>query len=168
MTMPGPVIIEPYNPEWPRHFETIAARIMEACGDLIVRIEHVGSTSVPGLAAKSVIDLDVVIADLSVFPAVKHHLETLDYIHHGDQGIPGREAFKHPPGLSITHHLYVCAEGSVELIRHCAFRDALRSDPSLVKAYGDLKQSLAERFRDDRDAYTEAKTDFIEAVLKSV
>lgn len=165
--MADPVIIEPYDPNWPRHFEAVSTRIAAACGDLIMRIEHVGSTAVPGLAAKPIIDLDVVIADEAGFPPVRMRLEAVGYVYEGDKGIPGREAFNQPPG-PIKHHLYVCVQTNTELARHCAFRDALRADPDLVRAYTDLKQSLAERFRDDRAAYSEAKSEFVESVLASL
>ncbi len=88
-------------------------------------------------------------------------LQLLGYMHEGDGSITGREAFAAPPSAP-TQHLYVCAADSVELARQVAFRDTLRSQPATAQAYADLKRSLAERFRHDRTAYTEAKSEFVE------
>jgi GrpB-like predicted nucleotidyltransferase (UPF0157 family) len=95
-----------------------------------------------GLAARPIIDLDVVIADRIDLPAVIQRLRTLGYLHEGDLGVPGREAFTTPAGAP-PHHLYVCATGTPALDRHLAFRDGLRADPSLAGANGDLKRTLA-------------------------
>jgi GrpB-like predicted nucleotidyltransferase (UPF0157 family) len=119
---------------------------------------------VPGLAAKPIIDLDVVIGSPDDLPAVIAELRPLGYRPQGDLGVPGREAFNYPPGRP-PHHLYVCALGHRELARHLAFRDFLRAHPDTARTYATLKRSLASRFRNDRDAYTEAKTTFIEQVL---
>jgi GrpB-like predicted nucleotidyltransferase (UPF0157 family) len=133
-------------------------------GGLAVAIEHVGSTAVPGLAAKPIIDLDVVIADRSDLPTVIEQLRPLGYQHEGDLGVPGREAFT-TPTAAPPHHLYVCAIGTPALDRHLAFRDALQADPGVARAYGDLKRTLAARLSHDRNAYTEAKSAFVERVL---
>jgi len=145
-------------------FERIRAPVALALGGLALRIEHVGSTSVVGLAAKPIIDLDVVIGSRADLPAVIGKLGTLGYLPQGDLGVPGREAFNSPPGLP-EHHLYVCAADNPELARHLAFRDYLRGSPEAARGYASLKRSLAIRFHDDRDAYTEAKTAFVEQAL---
>jgi GrpB-like predicted nucleotidyltransferase (UPF0157 family) len=119
---------------------------------------------VPGLAAKPIIDLDVVIADHGDLPAVIQRLRPLGYQLEGDLGVPGREAFATPAGAP-PHHLYVCAVGTPALDRHLALRDALRGDSDLAAAYGDLKRALAARLTHDRKAYTEAKSAFIEQVF---
>ena len=127
-----PVIVVPYDPAWPEEFEKIRAHIWPAIQGAAECVEHVGSTSVPGLAAKPVIDIDIVISDEHHFPAVKAALESLGYWHNGDQGIPGREAFKYDPAQKpelMRHHLYVCAADSVELQRHLTLRDHLRTHP---------------------------------------
>ena len=159
-----PVHIADYDPQWPVEFRRIRDQITAALGLLAQRIEHVGSTAVPGLAAKSIIDIDVVIATRSDLPAVTASLCPLGYQHEGDLGVAGREAFTTPPGAP-PHHLYVCAAGNPALARHLAFRDFLRSHPGAARAYAELKRSLASQFRDDRTAYTEAKTAFIEQAL---
>jgi len=163
--MPGqPVHIADYDPQWPVTFQQICGPITAALGPLAQRIEHVGSTAVPGLAAKPIIDLDVVIATRSDLPAVTARLRPLGYQPEGDLGVVGREAFTTPPGAP-PHHVYVCAADNPALASHLAFRDVLRGDPGTARAYAQLKRSLASQFRDDRTAYTEAKTAFIEQVL---
>jgi len=162
---PDPVLIVGYDPRWPVGFLTLRGRLEPVLGELAVAIEHVGSTSVPGLPAKPIIDLDVVVRSPADVPLAIERLSSLGYVHVGDLGIAGREAFESPEGAP-EHHLYLCSRDSRELHRHLAFRDYLRSHPKTAGEYAELKRSLAERFRDDREAYTEAKTRFIEQVLK--
>jgi GrpB-like predicted nucleotidyltransferase (UPF0157 family) len=158
------VEIHNYDPEWPRVFEHLRDGIAAAVGPQVLRIEHVGSTSVAGLAAKPIVDLILVIATHDDLEVVIDRLRKLGYQHRGDLGIAGREAFT-TPQRTTAHHLYVCAEDSTALRRMLGFRDILRSDTSTARAYAALKHSLAERFRDNRPAYTEAKTSFIDDIL---
>jgi GrpB-like predicted nucleotidyltransferase (UPF0157 family) len=162
----GPVTVElsDYDPGWPAAFALLRDRVHGALGPLALRIEHVGSTAVPGLAAKPIIDLDVVIANMAVLPRVIAGLAALGYQHEGDLGLRGREAFASPEGTP-AHHLYVCPAGSPELARHLAFRDYLRGDRGQARAYADLKRGLARQFGADREAYTRGKTAFIERAL---
>jgi GrpB-like predicted nucleotidyltransferase (UPF0157 family) len=158
------VIVVAYDPAWPALFERIRASVWPAVHDLATAIEHVGSTSVPGLAAKPIVDLDVVVPTDRV-PAVIDRLASLGYEHLGDLGIQGREAFR-PPARSPEHHLYVCPPDSPGLANHLAFRDQLRRSPQLADAYGALKTRLAAQFAHDLDAYAVAKTEFIVDVLR--
>ena len=121
------VIVLPYDRAWKSAFVEIKKEIESVIGDLIIGIEHVGSTSVEGLSAKPVIDIDVVIKDYSVFDNVIDKLGSIGYFHEGNLGIEDREAFKYldKPHLQ-THHLYVCPQQSRELHRHITFRDFLR------------------------------------------
>jgi GrpB-like predicted nucleotidyltransferase (UPF0157 family) len=154
-----------YDPRWPSEFERLATRIKTALGGLDARVEHVGSTAVPGLAAKPIIDLDVVVARTAdVQPAISL-LSTMGYVHEGDLGIPGREAFRWPAG-EARHHLYLLLEGASELKRHLAFRDALRANTALRDAYATLKHALAAEHGADRMAYTDGKSEFIRAALE--
>ena len=140
-----------------------------------VAIEHVGSTAVPGLAARPIIDVDVVIPSRAVLPEVIHRLARLGYRHHGDLGVPGREAFTHEAGDEVprdgtgrrwpAHQLYICAAESPALHRHLQFRDWLRAHPGSAADYGRLKAHLAPIEPEDREAATEAKTAFIAAAL---
>jgi len=159
------VVIRDYDPQWPRQFAEIAARVRAAfAGGPLLAIEHVGSTAVPGLAAKPIIDLDMVIPSEADLPDAGSRLAALGYVYEGDNGIPGRTAFLWPPGTQ-RHHLYVCASGNLELRRQLAFRDYLRVNPGAARRYESLKRDLARRFREDRRAYSDGKTEFVEAVL---
>lgn len=158
------VAIEEYDPAWPVEFERLKVRVLRALGDGAVRVEHVGSTAVPGLAAKPVIDLDVVIRSQDDLPDAIERLATIGYVHKGDLGVPGRESFRWPAG-ERRHHLYVVADGSREHRRHLLFRDYLRAHRDKAEKYATLKQELAQRHADDRDAYTRGKSEFVESVL---
>src|SRR5579864_4394673 len=160
-TMENPVIVLDYNPNWPRRFQSLRKRIADALGDTASAIEHVGSTAVPDLVAKPIIDIDVLLASETMLPTAIERLTRLGYIHRGNLGVPDREAFRAPAG-DPRHHLYVCPPGSAEFRRHMAFRDYLRAHPEEAKVYGDLKIALAQRFREDRSAYNAAKSEFVE------
>ncbi|MDA0232958.1 MAG: GrpB family protein [Chloroflexi bacterium] len=123
-----------------------------------------GSTAVPGLAAKPVIDIDVAVAVESDVPGAVRLLATLGYEHRGDRGIKGREAFW-TPADAYPHHLYLVTAESRPFKRHMAFRDRMRADANAAREYATLKRVLAARFGADRLNYTEAKTEFIERIL---
>lgn len=157
------VIVLPYDRTWKTAFEEIKVEIENAIGDLIIGIEHVGSTSVEGMSAKPCIDIDVIIKNYSVFDAVVNKLKTIGYSHEGDLGIKDREAFKYSnkPHLQM-HHLYVCPQHSEELHRHVTFRDFLRNHPDAVRKYSTVKETAARLFPDDIDQYIEYKSPCIE------
>jgi GrpB-like predicted nucleotidyltransferase (UPF0157 family) len=164
----APVVISSYQTSWRERFDELKALLCGALGAHIVEVEHVGSTAVPGLDAKPIIDLDIVISEVTDFEQIRLLLCDLGYRHLGDQGIPSREAFEpgEADGAGVAdHHLYVCRESSSELRRHLAFRDYLRNNPEGATEYGQLKRRLADKFRDDRESYTEAKGRFIEQAL---
>ena len=163
--MTEPVTIEDYDPRWPEQFEIIRGRVAAVLGDMAAAIEHVGSTSVPGLAAKPILDIDVLLAASADVRGTIAALATLGYEHRGDLGIAGREAFRGPVG-NFRHHLYVCPSDSAEYARHIAFRDYLRSHPEDAREYVRLKRRLAERFGTDREGYNLAKTEFVREVLR--
>jgi GrpB-like predicted nucleotidyltransferase (UPF0157 family) len=163
--MPEPVVVVEYDPGWPLLFEQLRAPVVAALGDLVVTVEHVGSTAVPGLAAKPIIDLDVVVPSMADIPAAIVRLAALGYIHQGNLGIPGREAFI-SPAWKPSHHLYACPLDSDELRRHRSFRDYLLTHPDEARAYGALKKSAALRYSHDRAAYVEVKSRFVGAVLR--
>ena len=161
------VIVLPYDSAWKSDFEKIKAEIADAIGDLIIGIEHIGSTSVEGMSAKPCIDIDVIIKDISVLDAVIRRLATIGYIHEGDLGIKDREAFRYEnkPHLR-THHLYVCPEYSKELHRHTVFRNYLRSNAEAVKKYSAVKETAARLFPNDIDAYIRYKSPCIEELYE--
>lgn len=148
-----------YDPTWPILFEQLRDRISSAIGDTAVAIEHVGGTAVPGLSAKPVIDISVVVKSSPDVATAIERLESLGYKHIGNLDIKGREAFDNPPH-SQAHHLYVCQQGDLALRNHLAIRDYLRSNAEAAKAYAELKQQLARDHVNDIDGYTNGKTDF--------
>ena len=161
------VVVLPYDVAWQSAFEKIKDEIEEAIGDLIIGVEHVGSTSVEGMSAKPCIDIDVIIKDDSAFPAVVDGLSAIGYIHEGDLGIKDREAFKYSGKEHLQmHHLYVCPQYSEELHRHITFRDFLRINPKAVKKYSRIKEKAAELFPNDIDRYIEYKSPCVEELYK--
>jgi GrpB-like predicted nucleotidyltransferase (UPF0157 family) len=162
---PNPVVVVEYDSDWPKQFERLKAPIGLALGNLAAAIEHVGSTAVPGLAAKSIIDIDVLLHRADDLPAAIERLARLGYQHQGDLGIPDRHAFATPANVP-ARNLYVCPPNSAEFRRHVTFRNYLRSHPADSHAYGDLKYRLAGQFRDDRTAYVEGKSEFIQNILR--
>jgi len=170
------MLIHEYKNTWPDDFQRIRAVLKAGLSGFRIGIEHVGSTSVPGLAAKDIIDIDIVIYDDAEFPGIRDALGKLGYFHNGDQGIPEREAFKRSPnGPShelldvVSHHLYVCPSTSKELRRHLLFRDYLRQNGKARNAYMNLKMQIAEETDQNHTAYADLKEikarDFITDIL---
>lgn len=161
------IVVLPYDTKWKIHYEEIKEELEKVLYKLIVRIEHVGSTSVEGLSAKPIIDIDIVIKDYSIFDSVKEKLEEIGYIHEGNLGIKDREAFKYDskPHL-LTHHIYVCPEYSNELKRHITFRDYLRKDKASREAYSHAKIEAARLFPTQIEKYSEYKSSIIEHIYK--
>lgn len=153
-----------YHPEWPARFRDLRDRIAAALGSLAIAIEHVGSTSVPNMCAKPIIDLDVVVRAEDV-PAAISAVEALGYRHEGNLGVAGREAFRWV-GDFPEHHLYVCPEGSPAIERHLLIRDYLRKHPEIAREYAGLKKQLAQKYRDNRTKYQAAKSEFVDAMLE--
>lgn len=162
------VIVQAYDESWATDFETIKAEISAALGGAALAIEHVGSTSVKGLAAKPVIDIDIVVKD-DELPRAIELLAKIGYIHEGNLGIEGREAFHYEGKEHLKkHHLYVCPESSPELKRHIAFRDYLRSHPEAVQEYSAIKIEAAKLFPYDIDSYIAHKSPLIEKIYQEI
>ncbi|MFQ6000681.1 MAG: GrpB family protein [Anaerolineae bacterium] len=157
-----------YDPKWPILYEEEKASILGAIGDFILDIQHIGSTAVPGLGAKPIIDIMVAIRGLALIEKCIQPLQTIGYEYRGEYGIPGRHFFRKPPGDlgGRTHHLHMVERESDFWERHILFRDSLRAHPEEAQRYYELKKQLAAKFVSDRDAYTDAKTSFIESVFK--
>lgn len=163
------VVVLPYDEQWKQDFLAIKAELADALGQLATAIEHVGSTSVEGLSAKPVIDIDVVIRDRTLLDDVIAALRKIGYQHEGDLGIAGREAFRYDGKEHLRkHHLYVCPADSPELKRHIAFRDYLRTHPDAAREYGRIKEEGARRYPDDIDRYIEYKSPFIERIYAEI
>jgi GrpB-like predicted nucleotidyltransferase (UPF0157 family) len=161
----APIVLEEYDPRWPAEFERLCKKIAGVLSESAVAIEHVGSTAVPGLTAKAIIDLDVLLRSGDALAVAIERLTAIGYQHQGDLGVPGREAFRAPSG-AFPHHLCVCLPDRQEYARHIAFRDYLRRNPELARAYARLKRELAGKFAHDRDAYTRGKSEFVEEILR--
>ncbi|MCL6457140.1 MAG: GrpB family protein [Gorillibacterium sp.] len=167
MVEPTKVVqVEPYNPEWRVEFERIKTMLLSYIGDIVLAIEHVGSTSVEGLAAKPIIDLDVVIDSYTALPDIIERLGREGFTHEGNLGIEGREAFKRTgtDGL-MSYHLYVCPKDGRGYLEHIALRDYLRTNETARNEYGALKLRLAEAYRYDIDQYCDNKTEFVREIL---
>ncbi|PEC53028.1 GrpB family protein [Bacillus cereus] len=170
------ITIEEYNIKWESEFNTLQIIINSAMAEFVLSIEHVGSTSVKGLASKPILDIDIVIEDYKIFPEVVKMLETLGYYHQAKWSFKGRETFGRKGvfvpwnGESIVwmeHHLYVCDKNSEELRRHIAFRDYLREHEDVAVEYGRLKEALARESK-HRSSYSEGKTAFITNILGEI
>ncbi len=161
------VEVHAYHPEWPQTFERIRAYVWPAVQHAAMRIEHVGSTAVPGLCAKPVIDACIVVASRRDIPYIVKALTKVGYTHRGDLGVPERDAFAQPAELP-RHHLYASPRHSLSLKNNLGVRDYLRAHPEEARAYGDLKQTLAAQFPDDIDSYIAGKTTFILGILKQI
>lgn len=152
------VIVVPYDEIWKIEFEKIKEELLDALKGHIIAIEHVGSTSVEGLAAKPIIDIDIIIKDYNSFEIIKAKLAGIGYSHEGDLGIKDRQTFKYTdkPHL-MKHHLYVCPEYSEELKRHIAFRNYLRANKEDRDWYAEVKLLAAKYYPEDIDSYMKAK-----------
>ena len=163
------VVVCRYDPEWKQRFTELKEKLGRALGDIALRIEHVGSTSVEDMAAKPIIDIDVVIKDDTALPKAVSALKEAGYFHEGDLGIKGRDAFSYiGPEKLPAHHLYVCPEDSDELARHIAFRNWLRSHPDEAKVYSDIKERGARMYPYNIDGYIEYKSSFIADVYAEI
>lgn len=152
-----------YRPEWPEQFEQVAAELRAALVGIEAQVEHVGSTSVPGLAAKPVLDVDVIVAPPDVAAAVVA-LGTIGYVHRGDLGVAGREAF-HAPDSGPRRHVYVCESGTLNVRNHLAVRDVLRRRDDLRDEYAAVKLALAADPAMDIETYLARKTAVLQRVL---
>jgi GrpB-like predicted nucleotidyltransferase (UPF0157 family) len=160
------IVVVDYDPAWPRVFEELRDSVWPAVERVAVSVEHVGSTSVPGLAAKPIIDLSIVVRERAAVPLLIGPLAQLQYVHRGELGVEDRDAFDSPPHLA-AHHLYVCLEGGLGLENQLAVRDFLRAHSDSAREYGDLKKRLAQQFPHDIESYVEGKTDFILTILRA-
>lgn len=153
-----------YNPTWPDQFERVAADLRSALAGVVdARVEHVGSTSVPGLAAKPILDIDILVSAEQVSAAVCA-LESIGYHHRGDLGVAGREAF-HAPVDGPTRNVYVCEQGTLNVRNHLAVREVLRRRDDLRDEYAAAKIALADNPAMDMDTYLAGKSRVLQKVL---
>ena len=165
--MKGPLVIVDYDPRWPDLYEEEKGQILDVIGHVAVAIKHVGSTAVPGLGAKPIIDIMVAIPDLADAQKCTYPMLCIGYefVPEYEDFIPERRYFhKGPPG-DRTHHLSMVEPTSEFWEQHLLFRDYLRAHPEVAAEYERLKWDLAAWFGWDRLGYTDAKTSFIEEVI---
>ncbi|HMQ05772.1 MAG TPA: GrpB family protein [Saprospiraceae bacterium] len=169
-------LIEPYKNEWKFEFESLKSIFNKEFEEYNISIEHVGSTAIPDLYSKPIIDIDIIIEDKTIFDKISEKLEKLGYETRGDQGISGRFAFRQTslsaPYTKIArkwhkHHLYVCYADSIALKNHLIFRNALLKDKKLTEKYSLLKITLTNENGITKENYTKLKTAFILSVLSS-
>jgi GrpB-like predicted nucleotidyltransferase (UPF0157 family) len=152
-----------HNPDWSDLFQTEAEKIAPIFGPEIIVIEHIGSTAIPGIKAKPIIDILVEVKDISQVDHFNDQMAQLGYKPKGEFGIPGRRYFrKKGTDAAHTHHVHIFQIGNPEIERHLNFRDYLRTHPEDAQAYSRLKEALAQKFPDDPENYTEAKSEFIQ------
>ena len=166
LTVTEQIVVAAYDPVWPEWFQQVRTRVWPAVADVALRIDHVGSTSVPGLAAKPIIDVDIVVASAEqVRPAIER-LAGIGYRWRGDLGVAGREAFTPPPEPAVPrHHLYLVVEDNKAHLDHWLLRDLLRADADARQRYGALKRANAELAGGDMEVYTAAKAAFVADLL---
>ena len=157
----GAVRIVPYDPAWPALFDAEVARLAPilAAHGVTLRLEHTGSTAVPGLAAKPILDILAGWQGEGSREAAIRGLESAGYLDRGESGIPGRDFFRR--GEPRQYHVHLARVGSTFWNDHLTFRDHLRARPDVAAAYAALKRQLAARYPTDREAYIEAKTEFV-------
>lgn len=159
--MPQHVTVTDYDPEWPREFAREAERLARVFGVNLAEIHHIGSTAVPGLAAKPVVDIMPVVYSLEAVDAARTGFERLGYEYLGEYGIPGRRYMRRG-GDERTHQVHVFAVGNiVNITRHIAFRDYLCAHPDVRDEYAALKRALAARYPYDIEAYCDGKEAFV-------
>ena len=162
----GPIVIARYDPGWVEQYEAARDEIVAAVGEQIEAIEHIGATSVPELAGKPVIDIQVAVADWDEAKATVEPLTALGWVYRGEHGIPRRHYFVRSDGDGLhTHHLHILETTSAEWRDQLLFRDYLRSHPEIAADYAALKRVLAARHGDDREAYADAKTSFVGRIV---
>lgn len=159
-----PVDVVPYSPSWPAQFELVAADLRQALSALSsARVEHVGSTSVPGLAAKPILDIDVVVDGEEMLEAVAA-MGAVGYVHRGDLGVADREAF-YAPDERPRRNVYVCRAGTLNVRNHLAVRDVLRGRADLRDEYAAVKLGLAAQPEMDINTYIARKSAVLQKVL---
>ena len=155
------IIVADYNPNWPLMFQKEAQLLSDTLGDLIVKVHHIGSTSVPGLKAKPIIDIILEVSDLNLLDKQNAEMEELGYEAKGEYGIPRRRYFR-KGGDRRTHHIHSFQTGDNNILRHVAFRDYLIAHPEIAAEYAQLKSAIAARCDNDMGRYCDEKDPFIQ------
>jgi GrpB-like predicted nucleotidyltransferase (UPF0157 family) len=162
---PDRIEVVAHDPAWTARFADLGRDLRAGLGDVALRIDHIGSTSVPGLAAKPIIDIQISVAAFEPLEAFKHPLERLGYVYRADNPERTKRYFREPPGRPRTH-VHVRRAGSFSEQWALLFRDFLRAHRDVAVEYEAVKRRLAIQFRDDRHGYTDAKVPFMWQVIR--
>ena len=154
-----------YDPSWPDRFDEESSALRDALGEVLVRVHHIGSTSVPGLAAKPVIDVCLEVRELEALDACDDSMRSLGYVPRGEFGIPGRRYYP-KGGEDRTHHVHAYASGDPLVAKHLALRDYLRAHPEAARAYAEIKREASAKHRTDPDGYLAHKDEFVRRTIE--
>lgn len=155
----------PYNPEWRQEFSREAAQLTNTLGENVVAVHHIGSTAIPNIYAKPVLDVLLVVHNHAALDAKQAQMEALGYEARGELGIPERRFFRRGNADGDrTHQIHTFEAGSPQITRHLAFRDYMIAHPDTAQAYSDLKRTLAAQHPNDIEAYMDGKDDFVQEV----
>ncbi len=163
----APIVIVDYNPQWPRMYEEEKALILQAISHVIADIEHIGSTAIPGMGAKPIIDIMIGLHRLDDAVECIPRLDALGHKYHPEfeDRVPERRFFRKGPDWARTHHIHMVERSSKFWDDHIMFRDYMRTHEEDAMLYLLLKKELAARFGSNRQGYTDAKASFVEAIL---
>jgi GrpB-like predicted nucleotidyltransferase (UPF0157 family) len=155
------VEVVPYHPDWPEKFAAEANELQRVFGNEMLSIHHFGSTSIPGISAKPIIDILLIARDIQAVDQLTPQIEALGYHAVGEYGIPGRRFFYKGTHDARSHHLHVYETGNPHILRHLVFRDYMRTHPIPARDYTRLKEELARQFPEDMDGYIAGKNAFV-------
>ena len=158
------VVLTPHNPAWIEQYEAEAAQLTAVFQPILVAMHHIGSTAVPGIKAKPIIDIMIVVTEITAVNDLIQPMVNLGYISKGENGIPGRHYFRKGSDEHHTHHIHVYAAKHSAIAQHLNFRDYLCHHPAEAVRYSQLKERLAQQHFSDPATYTESKTGFIQTI----
>lgn len=161
----GTVKLVAHHLNWAKYFNKEKQLLFKMLGAKVLDIRHIGSTSIPGIPAKPILDILAAVKMLADVEAFRQDLEKIGYEDKGSGGVPGRRYFVKGTEAKRTHHLNFCEMNSFFWRSHLAFRDYLERHPKIAREYSALKRALADRFRNDRGAYTAGKEEFVRSIL---
>ena len=159
------IVVVPYDEKWPEMFQAEHFLIQELLGDVVKNVHHIGSTSVPGLSAKPVIDILLEVSDINELDTYGSAMSRAGYVARGENGIPGRRYFI-KGGDQRSHQVHAFTVGNMQILRHLAFRDYLRENSDIAEKYAEVKHSAALLSRNDVHRYSALKANFIEHHLQ--
>jgi GrpB-like predicted nucleotidyltransferase (UPF0157 family) len=160
------IVVVPYHPSWPEKYQQEAEKISAIFGQELISIHHIGSTAIPGMSAKPVIDIMPVVRDIEAVDAFNPATIQLGYEPQGENGIPGRRYFVRGGDAHRTHHVHTYQPGNPEVDHHLDFRDYLIARPEEAQQYASLKMELARQYPHDIDAYIAGKDAFIKEIIR--